>query len=402
MKEAIFFDLSDKAEVIRGVTFSKGDSTTEPSEGLVPILRAGNIQTQLILNDGLVYIPDKMVKERQKLRSGDIVMCTSSGSAEIVGKTAFSEQNWNGSFGAFCAVVRPRAEDCHPRYLFHYLQSPEFRHWTRHSAGVGIKNIRKSELDSVKIPFPSFEEQRRIAGILDKADVIRRKREQALILADVFLKSVFIETFGDQAGNPKEYSEVRLDEIAEINSGITKGRKVKPEETLRSVPYMRVANVQDGRFEMGEIKEIEATESEIAKFLLRKGDLLLTEGGDPDKLGRGCVWNDEVPECIHQNHIFRVRLTTDVITPLVLQLQIGSPRGKHYFLKAAKQTTGIASINKRQLSAYPVLIPDAAHQSKYENIANKFAPTVEKLKGSVREAYDLFNSLSQRAFSGKL
>jgi type I restriction enzyme S subunit len=268
--------------------------------------------------------------------------------------------------------------------------------------GATFKEVSKGIVSKVAFPLPPISEQRRIAAILDKADAIRRKSEQAITLADDFLKSVFLEMFGDQVLNPKNYSEMRLDEIAEINSGITKGRKTKLEESLRSVPYMRVANVQDGYLALDEIKEIDATKTEIAKFLLRTGDILLTEGGDPDKLGRGCVWNEEIPESIHQNHIFRVRLTSNAISPLILQLQIGSQRGKQYFLRAAKQTTGIASINKRQLSAYPVLVPDAAHQSKYEKISAGFSPTVDKLKQSVQEADDLFNSLSQRAFAGEL
>jgi len=116
--------LADKADVIRGVTFSKGDAVSLPRDGYTPVLRAGNIQGHLILNDDLVYVPERMVSDKQRLRRGDIVMCTSSGSAEIVGKTGFADRDWNGSFGAFCAVVRPKVGKCHPRYLFHYTPSP--------------------------------------------------------------------------------------------------------------------------------------------------------------------------------------------------------------------------------------------------------------------------------------
>src|SRR5690348_10681963 len=102
---------------------------------------------------------------------------------------------------------------------------------------------------------------------------------------------------------------------------------------------------------MATIKTIEASGDEIARYRLCKNDLVLTEGGDRDKLGRGVLWNDELPVCIHQNHIFRVRLTQPILHPVFLSWLVGSERGKDYFLRAAKQTTGIASINMTQLRA---------------------------------------------------
>jgi type I restriction enzyme S subunit len=144
-----------------------------------------------------------------------------------------------------------------------------------------------------------------------------------------------------------------LDEICSIASGITKGRKPPP-EPLREVPYMAVVNVQDGRLNLETVKTIQASSSEIERYKLLLGDLLLTEGGDPDKLGRGTVWNGEISECIHQNHIFRVRAASSLINMSFLSRLVASPAGKAYFLSKAKQTTGIASINLTQLRNFPV------------------------------------------------
>lgn len=268
--------------------------------------------------------------------------------------------------------------------------------------GATFKEISKAVVSRVQFPLPPLTEQRQIATVLDKADAIRSKREQALTLADDFVQSVFLETFGDPITNPKGFRECRLDEIADIASGLTKGRKTKEDEKLFSIPYMRVANVQDGYLDLSEIKRIDATSAEIERYTLAEGDLLLTEGGDPDKLGRGSVWSKEIENCIHQNHIFRVRVRTNDIHPIILQHQVGSVRGKSYFLRAAKQTTGIASINKRQLSAYPALIPDQKLQVRYLEIIKKFGSTRAKLNTAAKEAVSLFASLSQRAFSGDL
>jgi len=146
---------------------------------------------------------------------------------------------------------------------------------------------------------------------------------------------------------------VSLDEICSIASGITKGRKA-PTEPLREVPYMAVVNVQDGRLNLEAVKTIQASSTEIERYRLVSGDLLLTEGGDPDKLGRGAVWNGEIKDCIHQNHIFRVRASSSLINMGFLSRLVASPAGKAYFLSKAKQTTGIASINLTQLRNFPV------------------------------------------------
>lgn len=152
-----------------------------------------------------------------------------------------------------------------------------------------------------------------------------------------------------------------LSRVADIASGITLGRKARDAE-LFEVPYLRVANVQDGHLVLDEVKTVSATRNEIEKWALKDGDLLLTEGGDLDKLGRGACWREQVPLCIHQNHIFRVRLPEAHYDPDFVSFQIGSPYGKAYFLAHAKKTTGIASINQRVLGAFPLISPPIDEQ----------------------------------------
>jgi type I restriction enzyme S subunit len=185
-------------------------------------------------------------------------------------------------------------------------------------------------------------------------------------------------------------------------SGITKGRKLPAGTTTRKVPYLAVVNVQDRRLDLNTVKVIEATEGEISRYRLKHGDLLLTEGGDPDKLGRGSLWNDEISECIHQNHIFRVRVTDDCLTPLFLNWLVGSERGKRYFLKSAKQTTGIASINLRQLRAFPLLTPPLALQQRFSAAIESVSAVTAQVQESFTVQDSLFASLQYRAFRGEL
>jgi type I restriction enzyme, S subunit len=212
-----------------------------------------------------------------------------SGSAEIVGKTAFADQDWNGSFGAFCAVVRPKPGKSSARYLFHYLQTPKFRDWTRNSSGVGIKNIRKSELDSYEVPFPSLDEQRRIAAILDKADAIRRKRGQALALADSFIRSMFLEMFGDPVVNSKRLSKQPLGKLGKIVTGNTPPRS-DLENFGDTIEWIKSDNVNTEEHFLTRAAEGLSVKGKALGRIVPKGSILVTcIAGSPSSIGRAAI-----------------------------------------------------------------------------------------------------------------
>ncbi len=191
----------------------------------------------------------------------------------------------------------------------------------------------------------------------------------------------------------ENYPIVLLDELCDLCSGITKGRKIYSMETA-NVPYMAVANVQDGKLRLENVKTIEATPVEIERYRLLPGDLLLTEGGDPDKLGRGAIWNGEIDVCIHQNHIFRARKTSERIDMGYLAHLVSSPYGKQYFLRQSKQTTGIASINMGQLKRFPVPLPPLEEQRRITAILDK----ADKLLGQSRLLLKGVPSVEQSIF----
>jgi type I restriction enzyme S subunit len=180
---------------------------------------------------------------------------------------------------------------------------------------------------------------------------------------------------------PDGWRIIRLGEIGEIASGITLGQKLRNAETYR-VPYLRVANVKDGSLDLSDVYEIEATSSEIEKLKLQYGDLLLTEGGDPDKLGRGTFWEEQLPICIHQNHIFRVRFDLGQVWPQFVSAQIASPYGKAYFFRYAKQTTGIATINQQVLRNFPLMLPPFSEQRRIATILTEQMDAIEQARAA--------------------
>jgi len=203
---------------------------------------------------------------------------------------------------------------------------------------------------------------------------------------------------------PDEWKWARLDALAAIKGGIAKnaGRRIR---NGRTIPYLRVANVQRGYLDLAEIKVIEATEAEIAELQLQSEDILFTEGGDRDKLGRGWVWQNELPECIHQNHIFRGRLFVQEMSARFISF-FSNTFGLDYFLREGKQTTNLASINHTKLSGLPVPVPSSEEQSRIVeeiercfSIADAIQQTIEQ---SLKQAERMRQSILKQAFEGKL
>ena len=246
---------------------------------------------------------------------------------------------------------------------------------TEHATGTSdsMKNISQETIRRIPIMLPTLPEQHTIVRRLerDMAEIERmraaadRQRVAVEELLGAYLREIF------ESEEAREWPIVRLGSVGAIGSGVTLG-KLYPEGQARSVPYLRVANVKDGYLDLSSIYEIAVPERDIEKSRLQFGDLLLTEGGDPDKLGRGTFWHDELQECIHQNHIFRVRFDLNRFSPQFLSAQIGSSYGKQYFLAHAKQTTGIATINQKVLANFPLMAPSTIIQREVvERIDNQ-------------------------------
>ena len=162
--------LDELSEVVRGVTFDKSDALDVPSTGRLPVLRAGNISEQLDLSRDLVWLPNEIISQTQRLKKRDIVMCASSGSSSIVGKCATVRQKWNGTVGAFCFIIRANSRKIDSDYLTYFLKSEKFYRWTKSAEGTNIKNIRLGDLRKYRIPFPLFAEQKKIADFLLSID----------------------------------------------------------------------------------------------------------------------------------------------------------------------------------------------------------------------------------------
>ena len=281
-----------------------------------------------------------------------------------------------------------------PKYLFYFCCNFDFE---KLNTTVTIPSLTKSNLLNIEIDVPSLEIQGQVVDRLDKIEDLIKLRKEQLRQFDQIVKSRFIELFGDMLLNNMAWPEAQLCTLADVVSGITKGRKLRDTE-LFEVPYMAVSNVKDGYIDWTTVKTILASKQEIEQYRLMPYDVLMTEGGDPDKLGRGAVIINPLKNSIHQNHIFRVRLNTEIVLPIFFSYYLQQQKAKRYFLGCAKQTTGIASINMKQLRALPVLLPSMELQIEFAT----FVEQTDKLKLAVTEALaeleTLKKSLMQQYF----
>ena len=275
-------------------------------------------------------------------------------------------------------VIRPKTVN--RKFLFYYFQSSAFKQDGEASmtGAGGLKRVSPDLLRQHHLPCPDNETQRLIAGYLDREtariDALVAEKEKMLVLLEekraalisravtrgldptAPLKPSGLDWLGDI---PAHWEVWRLKYLAEVRGGLTLGKKYSRNDLIEMV-YLRVANVQDGYLKLDEMQTVEVTPEEAENYLLQHGDVLMNEGGDIDKLGRGCVWREEIKSCLHQNHVFSVR--PRLVEPEWLALWTSTLEAKRYFEQRAKRSTNLASISGTNIKELPVPMPSMDEQ----------------------------------------
>jgi len=290
------------------------------------------------------------------------------------------------------------------KYMFYFMTMirPEL---ISKGKGGTQKNISQAVLKSLYVPVPPIGEQQHIVSRIEELssnldEAVQTLQETKQQLA-VYRRAVITAQYPELNSENK----VCLADIADITGGITKGRKLQGPDLIE-LPYLRVANVQNGYLDLSVMKNIELKADEKDRYLLHYGDVLYTEGGDRDKLGRGTVWRCEIPDCVHQNHVFRARLDADRAIPeYIAYWSMGGP-ARNYFYQKGKQTVNLASINKTVLSALPIPLPSKEEQRRVvEQIESRLSvcDSIEKtVDSSLAQAESLRQSIMKKAFEGSL
>ena len=327
---------------------------------------------------------------------------------------------WRGLCTTELIAIQVDRARLDPFFLLSLVHSrPFIEHAVNTTGGTNLPRTSWNVLREFIAPLPPLPEQQAIAQVLRTVQRAKEATEKVLAgtkqLKQSLLRHLF--TYGpvpfDQADQvelretpfgsvPTDWPSAPLSECAVVQTGVAKGRKFGSGDDVLTVPYLRVANVQDGYLDLSEIKNIEIRRSEFARFALQVGDVLLTEGGDFDKLGRGFIWKDEVPGSVHQNHIFAVRADRTKVLPEFLSYLIQSPYGKGYFLSVAHRTTHLACINTTKLKALPVVLPPLGDQRDMVQMLDVIDVAFH-LSATRRHALDtLFTTLLHHLMTGKV
>ncbi|HEX9641097.1 MAG TPA: restriction endonuclease subunit S [Candidatus Krumholzibacteria bacterium] len=321
-------------------------------------------------------------------------------------------------------IFRLAGYDCDKEWLYWTLKAVIFYVERQAHGIIGLVHITKGDLGSIKIPLMQEPEQRAIAAFLDRETaridaLIEKKRRQiellhekrAALISHAVTKGLDPSAPMKDSGIdwlgpiPAHWSMKRLKFVSSLQTGLTLGKKYADEE-LVARPYLRVANVQDGYLDLETITEVELPAREARRFELESGDVLMTEGGDFDKLGRGYVWEGQIPGCLHQNHIFAVRPDTRVLNPNFLSAVLTSSHGKNYFTSTSQQTTNLASTNSTKLRSLPVPLPPLAEQGDILEWVARSAGREEAMMGKVNYSIDRLReyrtALISAAVTGKV
>lgn len=275
-----------------------------------------------------------------------------------------------------CQVRNP--EKCSTRFLHVYLQHYKDQLIVPRMQGTANVSLSQRELAQVPVYLPPLEQQLRIADLIDTLDAVIDAKESLAASA----MTLWWQAAAQMASGVADDQFVALKEIADIGGGITKSRKDQEATGLVEVPYLRVANVYRGYLDLSDVATIRTTSQKALRLTLLPGDVLMNEANaNPLELGRGTVWRGEIENCIHQNHVFRVRLTDPRFTPEFLSVWANT-FGQSWFAANGTQV-GVASISKSTLSKFPVPLISESDQSRWSELLDSlFQVRIRAIEGA--------------------
>jgi type I restriction enzyme, S subunit len=264
--------------------------------------------------------------------------------------------------------------------------------------GSTFKAITQKILNEIVVPFPSYPDQLHIANLLSKAENLIAQRKESIRLLDEFLKSTFLEMFGEPSTNKKKFPKGKIgDVVTEVKYGTS-----SPAEDEGLYPYLRMNNITpNGYMDYSKLKYINiADEKEKEKYVVRKGDLLFNRTNSKELVGKTGVFNED-SEMIIAGYLIRVR-TNEKANPWFLWGYLNSIHGKQTLLGMCKSIVGMANINAQELQGIKILIPPIELQTQFAQIVEKTETLKTQYQQSLQELEHLYGSLSQKAFKGEV
>lgn len=385
--------VGDIAEQVRGVTFARADAVDSPSDGYLPVLTAGNIQGGELVTTALTYIPSSIIRDRQRLRLNDVVVCTSSGSLSVVGKAARCRGGFVGGFGAFLKVLRPGPE-VDPGYFAHFFQTPDYRRRVSVlAAGANINNLKNEHLDDLTLPLPALTEQRRIAAVLDQAAAIHSMRRRAADHLDGLVASVFESFFGHDPGDEADLVHACLK--------ITDGTHHSPKTLDAGIPSVTAKHLTPRGLEFHANPWFVSPEDHAAIYARcdpQAGDVLYIKDGATT--GRAAVNRYDFPFSMLSS-LALLRPDPELILPEYLETWLNLPRTKLRMI-GAMSGAAITRLTLTKIKAVKIPIPPLGAQKSFQELHRAVAVQASRIERALAADSNLLAGLQKRAFAGNL
>jgi type I restriction enzyme, S subunit len=391
--------VGDVARQIRGVTYNKEDASRTPVPGSSPVVRAGNItDAGLNVTEDLVWVPSRRIAPKQRIRCGDVVIATSSGSLDVVGKAAQAIGDWDGGFGAFCKVLRPN-DKVEGRYFAHFFRTTSYRRAiSALAAGANINNLRNEHLDDLLIPLPPLTEQRRIADILDRADGLRIKRRETLAALDHLIQALFGTLFGTQQDWRWPIITFESLLVQPLRNGIS------PSKSGKSIAkVLMLSAITGSAFDTEAVKESTfATDLPDAKTVSVEDFLICRGNGNLALVGRAKFPESTMPSVAFPDTMIAARCDVKRVSRVFLETLWNRSFIRHQVESLARTTNGTYKVNQTMLESIELPLPPIDLQRNFESAVRRIWQQRASAVNSVAQMDALFASLQHRAFRGEL
>jgi type I restriction enzyme S subunit len=352
------------------------------------------IDISAVDSNGTITLPDEFTRfevapsrARRLAPAGSTIVSTVRTYLSAITRVPVTAERLVFSTGFAVIEAKPIVDK---RFLSYVCRSQHFiSDVVARSYGVSYPAINPSELGCIETQIPQLDEQCRIADFLDaetaRIDRLQVARTRQLATLDELAASRISDMLPNQAETPF----VRLGYLAVIQSGVTVDSNRDSGADSVVLPYLRVANVQDGHVNLESVTEITVPRPVARASTLRRGDVLMTEGGDLDKLGRGTVWLDEIKNCLHQNHVFAVRPDQRILVPEYLALITRTAYARAYFESTGTKTTNLASTSSSKIRDFKVPLIDISSQARVVREVASWLEDVAKARTVLAQQRDL-------------
>ncbi len=277
------------------------------------------------------------------------------------------------------------------RYLFYILSGIDL---TKKTITTSIPGLNRDDLYDTFIKLPPFEEQKRIVDLLDKAEGIRQKREQAIKLADDFLRAKFLEMFGTPANNIHRFPKGTIRDLVD---SVNYGTSAKASIDSGEYPILRMGNITyQGRWDFTDLKYLDLSVKEKDKYLVKEGDLLFNRTNSKELVGKTAVYEEDRPMAF-AGYLIRVR-PNSIGNNYYISGYLNSIHGKITLMNMCKSIVGMANINAQELQNIEILIPPKHLQDEYEIIYKKIKKGLSIYDKSAMQLQLLASNLSNKYF----